>query len=57
MSTKEGIRTRETDFGPNAYNGENIAFELTFAFNVHDQKRLHSIHKHLHLIVTAIILF
>ena len=55
MSTKEGVRTRETDFGTNAV--ENSAFELAFAYDFHDQKRLHLIHKHLHLFVTAIISF
>ena len=31
MSTKEGVRTRETDFGSNANAYENIAFVLAFA--------------------------
>ena len=34
MSTKEGVRTRKTDFGSNANAYENIAFELAFAILV-----------------------
>ena len=57
MSTKEGVRTRETDFSSNANAVENIASELAFAFDFHDQKRLHLIHKHVRFIVTAVISF
>ena len=54
ISTKEGVRTRETDFSSNANAVTNITFELAFAFHFHDQKRLHLIHIHLPFIVTAL---